>query len=54
MATMAMTALNSHEVYNRSASDADNMLKDIILDALKSGGILTRLDPEGTKSTAIA
>ena len=43
-----MTALNFHDVYNRSADDADTMLKDI-LDALKPGGILAVLDHEGTE-----
>jgi predicted methyltransferase len=43
-----MTALNFHDVYNRSADDADIMLKDI-LGALKPGGILAVLDHEGNK-----
>jgi len=41
-----MTALNFHDVYNRSTTDADNMLKSI-LGALKPGGILAILDHEG-------
>ena len=43
-----MTALNFHDVYNRSADDADTMLKDI-LGALKPGGILAVLDHEGNE-----
>ena len=43
-----MTALNFHDVYNRSADDADIMLKDI-LGALRAGGILAVLDHEGNK-----
>ena len=43
-----MTALNFHDVYNRSATDADTMLKSI-LDTLKPGGILAVLDHEGTE-----
>jgi len=43
-----MTALNFHDVYNRSADDADIMLKDI-LGALKPGGILAVLDHEGNE-----
>ena len=38
--------LNFHDVYNRSTTDADNMLKSI-LGALKPGGILAILDHEG-------
>ena len=43
-----MTALNFHDVYNRSATDADNMLKGV-LRALKPGGVLAILDHEGTE-----
>lgn len=43
-----MTALNFHDVYNRSADDADIMLKDI-LGALKPGGILAVLDHVGNE-----
>lgn len=43
----AMTALNFHDVYNRSATDADNMLKSILA-VLKPGGVLAVLDHEGS------
>ena len=43
-----LTALNFHDVYNRSTNDADNMLKRI-LDTLKPGGILAILDHKGTE-----
>jgi predicted methyltransferase len=45
-----MTALNFHDVYNRSAADADQMLKDI-LRILKPGGILSIIDHEGTEGS---
>lgn len=44
----AMTALNFHDVYNRSALDAKTMLT-AILGVLKPGGILAVLDHEGTE-----
>jgi|TARA_B110000116_G_scaffold214711_1_gene191203 predicted methyltransferase len=43
-----MTALNFHDVYNRSATDADQMLKEI-LRILKPGGILSIIDHQGSE-----
>ncbi|HAR91455.1 MAG TPA: hypothetical protein DHV53_08860 [Gammaproteobacteria bacterium] len=43
-----MTALNFHDIYNRSPAQADSMLKSI-LSALKPGGVLAILDHEGTE-----
>ncbi|MDE0731687.1 MAG: methyltransferase domain-containing protein [Gammaproteobacteria bacterium] len=45
-----MTALNFHDVYNRSATDADQMLKEI-LGILKPGGILSIIDHQGTEGS---
>lgn len=44
----AITALNFHDVHNRSVDDADAMLKGI-LGALKPGGVLAIIDHEGTE-----
>ena len=43
----AITALNFHDVYNRSPADADKMLKEIFK-ALKPDGILGIIDHEGS------
>ncbi len=43
----AMTALNFHDVYNRSPEDAANLLADIKA-VLKPGGVLGIIDHEGT------
>ncbi|PCI79767.1 MAG: hypothetical protein COB20_04060 [SAR86 cluster bacterium] len=44
----AITALNFHDVHNRSVVDIDAMLKSI-LEVLRPGGILTVIDHEGTE-----
>lgn len=43
----AMTALNFHDVYNRSAADANRLLMDI-KSVLKPGGVLGIIDHKGT------
>lgn len=44
----AITALNFHDVYNRSRADADAILRSILV-TLKPGGILALIDHEGTE-----
>lgn len=43
----AITALNFHDVYNRSAADANSLLMDIKA-TLKPGGVLGIIDHKGT------